>query len=151
MKRLRRPRVTTGAVASLLLLSGLGLGVATATQAAAYAGYCNSGYATKTKTLSGSTYTAYLPGYNRDADCLMDRGAQSSSVAMLQRSLNVCYGSRLDFSLAEDGIFGYATERALQAAQRDEGIEDDGVYGKDSRTNLLWEFTRGGSYKCVRL
>jgi peptidoglycan hydrolase-like protein with peptidoglycan-binding domain len=50
-----------------------------------------------------------------------------------------------------DGIFGSATKSALQYAQGREGISKDGVYGEDSRTNLLWEFSRGGAHHCARL
>lgn len=152
MKHFRGSRTAAGAVAGLTLLSGLGIGVATAAPAAAYAGYCNDGYATVFRKLVGdNTYTAYLPGYKADMDCTMGSGAQSKSVALLQRSLNVCYGKDLDFSLKVDGIFGPNTKKALAAAQRDEGIAGDGIYGKDSRTHLKWEFTRNTTTTCARI
>ncbi|GAP53430.1 peptidoglycan-binding domain-containing protein [Streptomyces azureus] len=152
MKHFRGSRTAAGAVAGLTLLSGLGIGVATAAPAAAYAGYCNDGYATVFRKLAGgNTYTAYLPGYKADMVCTMGSGAQSKSVAMLQRSLNVCYGKDLDFSLKVDGIFGPNTKKALAAAQRDEGIAGDGIYGKDSRTHLKWEFTHHTTTTCARI
>ncbi|ELS55678.1 peptidoglycan-binding domain-containing protein [Streptomyces viridochromogenes] len=152
MKHFRASRTTAVAVAGLTLLSGLGLGIATAAPAAAYAGYCNDGYASVSRKLVGdNTYTAYLPGYKANIDCTMGSGAQSKSVAMLQRSLNVCYGDDLDFSLKVDGIFGSDTKNALAAAQRDEGIRGDGIYGKDSRTRLKWEFTRNTTTRCARI
>lgn len=152
MKHFRGTRMTAGTVAGLTLLAGLGLGVATAAPAAAYAGYCNDGYASAYKKLVGDdTYKAYLPGYKADMDCTMGSGAQSKSVAMLQRSLNVCYGDDLGFSLKVDGIFGSNTKKALAAAQRDEGITGDGIYGEDSRTHLKWEFTRGTTTRCARI
>ncbi|MGW0759600.1 peptidoglycan-binding domain-containing protein [Streptomyces sp. NPDC002814] len=151
MKHFRGTRTTAGAVAGLTLLSGLGIGIATAAPAAAYAGYCNDGYATVFRKLSGSTYTAYLPGHKANMDCTMGSGAQSASVAMLQRSLNICYSDDLDFNLKVDGIFGTNTKNALAAAQRAEEIEGDGIYGKDSRTHLKWEFTRGTTTRCARI
>ncbi|WP_254395731.1 peptidoglycan-binding protein [Streptomyces sp. AC512_CC834] len=147
MQKLQGLRVKAGAVTGLMLLSGLGLGIATATPAAAYAGWCNDGYATTTRTISSYTYTAYLPGYNGNADCYMNPGAQSKSVAMLQRSLNVCYNR----SLTIDGVFGNNTRNALVYAQDKENISADGGYGEQTRKHLRWEFTRGGSLRCVRL
>ncbi|MBT3150986.1 peptidoglycan-binding protein [Streptomyces sp. CHD11] len=151
MKRMRGSRMTAGAVAGLTLLSGLGIGVATASPAAAYAGYCDDRYATVTKTFSGATWTAYLPGYKGDKDCTMGGGAQSSSVGLLQRSLNMCYSEDTGHSLKVDGIFGTKTGNALAAAQRREGITGDGIYGKDSRNHLKWEFTRNASTRCARI
>ncbi|MFI6281350.1 peptidoglycan-binding protein [Streptomyces sp. NPDC050988] len=133
-------------MAGAMLLSGLGLGVATASPAAAYDGYCNN-YVSKTKSFNGKTYTAYIPSYNRSSNCYMDRGANSTAVGMLQRSLNVCYGR----SLSIDGIFGPATEAALKYAQDKENIGVDGEYGTQSRDNLKWEFSLIGSYRCVEL
>ncbi|CAM5496480.1 peptidoglycan-binding domain-containing protein [Streptomyces purpurascens] len=150
MKKFRRSRVTAGAVASLTLLSGLGLGVATAAPASAYAGYCNDGYATVTKTFGGVAYKAYLPGYNGNKDCTMGPNATSGSVALLQSSLNTCYNRSLD----PDGIYGPKTTSAVKYAQGKEGISADGIYGSQTRTHLKWEFIRtSGSYdyKCVRL
>jgi hypothetical protein len=80
------------------------------------------------RKLSGSTYTAYLPGHKANMDCTMGSSAQSASVAMLQRSLNICYSDDLDFNLKVDGVFG-----------------------KDSRTHLKWEFTRGTTTRCARI
>ncbi|WP_180989657.1 peptidoglycan-binding domain-containing protein [Streptomyces cahuitamycinicus] len=152
MRHFRGSRTTAGSVAGLTLLSGLGLGMVTAAPAAAYAGYCNDGYASAYRKLVGdSTYTAYLPGYKANMDCTMGSGAQSASVAMLQRSLNVCYSDDLGFNLKVDGIFGTNTKNALAAAQRDEGIKGDGIYGKDSRTHLEWEFTRNSATRCARI
>ncbi|MBT2675151.1 hypothetical protein J7E95_30980 [Streptomyces sp. ISL-14] len=112
MNHFRGSRTTAGAIAGLTLLSGLGLGLATAAPAAAYAGYCNDGYATVFRKLVGAnTYTAYLPGYKADMNCTMDSGAQSKSVAMLQRSLNVCYGDDLGFSLKVATVSSVPTPR----------------------------------------
>ncbi|MEU3946106.1 peptidoglycan-binding domain-containing protein [Streptomyces sp. NPDC029526] len=143
--------MTAGAVAGLTLVSGLGIGVATAAPAAAYAGYCNDSYATVQRKLSGTTWTAYLPGYRGNRDCTMGSGAQSSSVGLLQRSLNMCYSEATGHSLKVDGIFGTKTKNALAAAQRREGITGDGIYGKDSRNHLKWEFTRHTSTRCARI
>ncbi|MFC8663034.1 MULTISPECIES: peptidoglycan-binding domain-containing protein [Streptomyces] len=139
-------RPKSGLVAGAVLLSGLGLGLATASPAAAYDGYCNS-YVERTKTFSGTTHTAYIPSYNRSTNCYMNSGATSSAVGVLQRSLNVCYGR----SLTIDGIFGPATKAALEYAQDREGIGVDGKYGNQSRDHLKWEFSHIGSLKCVRL
>jgi len=138
-----RASVSTIAAA---VLGFAGLAVATAPPAAAYDGWCNS-YVSKAKTISGTSYTAYIPSYGSSTNCYMSSGAQSTAVAMLQRSLNVCYGK----SLVVDGEFGTNTRTALAGAQRAEQISDDGAYGTESRTHLKWEFSRGGAYRCQRL
>ncbi|WP_210578246.1 peptidoglycan-binding protein [Streptomyces sp. GESEQ-4] len=99
-----------------------------------------------TRTTAGA-----VAGLTANMDCTMGSGAQSASVAMLQRSLNICYSDDLDFNLKVDGIFGTNTKNALAAAQRTEEIEGDGIYGKDSRTHLKWEFTRGTTTRCARI
>ncbi|WP_162467118.1 peptidoglycan-binding domain-containing protein [Streptomyces cavernae] len=128
------------------VLGWSGLAIAAAGPAAAYDGWCNS-YVSRTKTISGSTYTAYIPSYNSSTNCYMNSGAQSQAVAMLQRSLNVCYSE----SLVVDGSFGRNTTAALTRAQRKEGIGADGEYGTQSRDHLKWEFSRGGAFSCRRL
>jgi peptidoglycan hydrolase-like protein with peptidoglycan-binding domain len=144
-------RTTAGAAVGVMLLSGVGLGVATAAPAAAYAGYCNDGYATVERKLDGGWYKTYVPGYNSNIDCTMGSGANSRSVEALQSSLNACYGSRLGFRLKTDGVFGTNTKNALGAAQHDEGITADGIYGKYSRAYLKWAFTQNSALRCVRI
>ncbi|MFE9439686.1 peptidoglycan-binding domain-containing protein [Streptomyces sp. NPDC006602] len=148
MHALRTLRAKAGISAAAVLLSGVGLGLATASPAEAYAGYCNTSV-TRSSALGSLSFAfdAKIPAYNKSMDCYMNRGANSAAVKALQISLNKCYGRSLDV----DGIFGPATKAALEYAQGKEGIGVDGEYGNESRSNLKWEFSRGGSYKCLEL
>ncbi|AWW41756.1 hypothetical protein DN051_38205 [Streptomyces cadmiisoli] len=137
-------RAAAGILAGVGLLSGLAF--AAAQPASAADGWCNT-HVARTKTFSGSVYTAYIPSYNTSTNCYMAIGAQGPAVAALQRSLDVCYGE----SLVIDGQFGDRTRAALVRAQRTEGIGDDGEYGTQTRDHLKWEYTRGGAWKCARL
>ena len=131
-------RAKAGISAAAVLLSGAGLGLATATPAAAYAGYCNGQI---DKTISNSGYHAKIPAYNGNVDCYMNKGAQSKAVSALQTTLNKCYGRSLDV----DGIFGNDTRNALIHAQGEENISADGGYGTQTRTNIEWAFQHSGS------
>ena len=66
-------------------------------------------------------------------NCGMAQGAHSAAVANLQRNLNACYGE----NLRVDSDFGALTREALRRAQRAEGISADGVYGPETRNNLM--------------
>ncbi|GGK67751.1 peptidoglycan-binding domain-containing protein [Streptomyces flaveus] len=134
---LTRVRAKAGISAAAVLLSGAGLGLATATPAAAYAGYCNGQI---DKTISNSGVHAKIPAYNGNVDCYMNKGAQSKAVSALQTTLNRCYGRSLDV----DGIFGNATKNALIYAQGKENISADGGYGTQTRTNIKWAYQYSG-------
>ncbi|WP_217168758.1 peptidoglycan-binding protein [Streptomyces sp. AC512_CC834] len=137
MKKLRVLRTRAGVSAAAVVLSGAGLGLTTATPAAAYAGYCNGQVG---RTISNSGYHAKIPAYNGNVDCYMNRGAQSKAVSALQTTLNKCYGRNLDV----DGIFGNNTRNALIYAQGREDISADGGYGKQTRTNIKWAYQYSG-------
>lgn len=66
--------------------------------------------------------------------CVMGRGATSAAVRRLQQTLNKCHDERL----AEDGIYGAATEAAVTRAQREGGVARDGVYGPVTRDVIGW-------------
>jgi Putative peptidoglycan binding domain len=55
-------------------------------------------------------------------------------VLALQSNLNLCYAA----NLTNDGIFGSRTKAALQAAQRSDRADDDGVYGPVTRRAITW-------------
>jgi uncharacterized protein (TIGR02594 family) len=57
----------------------------------------------------------------------LGRGTRGSAVKEMQKRL-----ASLGFDLKADGIFGGDTMRALRAFQRDQGLEDDGFFGKAS-------------------
>ncbi|MFI6281349.1 peptidoglycan-binding protein [Streptomyces sp. NPDC050988] len=150
MKTLHTLRVKAGISASAVLLSGVGLSLATATPAAAYAGYCNKSV-TRSSALGSVSFVfhAKIPAYNSTMDCYMNRGANSKAVEALQTSLNKCYGRSLDV----DGDFGPATETALEYAQDKEDLGVDGKYGTESRKGLKWYWDQqnGSRWGCARL
>lgn len=137
MKKLRALRAQAGVSAAAVALSAAGIGMVTATPAAAYAGYCND---TVGRTISNSGYHASIPAYNNNVDCQMYQGASGPEVKALQITLNKCYGR----SLSTDGIFGTNTKNALVHAQGEERIGTDGGYGEETRTNILWAFQYSG-------
>ena len=63
-------------------------------------------------------------------------GNQSFAVRILQRSLNTnhCY----DAGLQVDGIYGNLTAAAVRAVQGALHIAQDGVYGPQTRSHMLW-------------
>lgn len=88
-----------------------------------------------TASLQGNlNYYWYWPTANGNHNCVMGRGNQSTGVRYLQISLNRCYGQ----GLAEDGIYGAATERAVRNVQAAIGAGVDGVYGPETRSRMLW-------------
>ncbi|MFJ8590253.1 peptidoglycan-binding domain-containing protein [Streptomyces sp. NPDC093598] len=148
MKKTRALRSKAGISAATVLLSCAGIGLATATPAAAYAGYCNAEVTKKRPAASGGSYKAYLPAHGSDVDCYMNQGADSDAVEALQKNLNWCYERDLDV----DGIFGDDTRKALEYAQGRERIGKDGKYGEQSRTHLRWRWYENRNlWYCGRL
>lgn len=136
VNKTRALRSKSAISAAAVLLSCAGIGLATATPAAAYAGYCNAEVTKKRAAASGGSYKAYLPAHGGDIDCYMNQGAESKAVKALQKNLNWCYDRNLDV----DGVFGKDTREALEYAQGKENIGKDGKYGEQSRTNLKWRW-----------
>ncbi|QNP63871.1 peptidoglycan-binding domain-containing protein [Streptomyces genisteinicus] len=119
----------TGIVASVVAVTGMGV-VTTAGPAQAAAPTCNGSYAWKIS----SSYFAWVPARGDTTVCNLAPGNSSSAVERLQRALVLCYGQSIEI----DGNFGNNTKRALEAAQRVERIEDDGLYGFVTRSKLKW-------------
>jgi peptidoglycan hydrolase-like protein with peptidoglycan-binding domain len=100
----------------------------------------------------GDRYIGTLPSYGGSSTCLLRRGNSGSAVRSLQGHLNQCFAA----GIAEDGLFGPATEAALKYAQGVVGTTRDGVYGPNTRNGFQnhsrW---RGSSinypsFRCVR-
>ena len=65
----------------------------------------------------------------------LSRGCTGEEVRAMQLLL---IGRGYDIgSDGADGIFGYATEEAVMACQRDHELEEDGIYGRDTATALF--------------
>jgi hypothetical protein len=92
----------------------------------------------------GLSYWFWPAAANGDANCVMGRGNQGQAVRSLQSNLNICYGQ----GLAEDGIYGAATERAVRNVQARIGARADGVYGPETRSKMAWYTSAGGSPPC---
>ncbi|MFJ6614985.1 peptidoglycan-binding protein [Streptomyces sp. NPDC091289] len=136
MKRNTTTRAKAGAVAGMLLLSGLGV-VGTATPAAA-ANWCNT---TLGNFVSGGDHSlAQIPAYNTSFSCITGRGASGSHVKAIQRSLRYCHGRS---SVEVDGHFGEITETQLEIVQRALKLDDDGMYGPKTRDKLTWRASDG--------
>ena len=70
-------------------------------------------------------------------------GSEGPFVARIQRYLNYLSNYYPDIPrVAEDGVFGPATERAVKAFQREFGIEESGAVGALSYNRLYGEYKR---------
>ncbi|WP_159054317.1 peptidoglycan-binding domain-containing protein [Streptomyces sp. AS58] len=136
VNRTRSLRMTAG-LAAATLVAGLGITAATATPAAA-ASWCNTTIGLFTN--GGDHNLAQIPAYNSSLNCITARGATSSAVGAIQRSLRYCHGRT---SVAVDNNFGAITERELKVVQRQLGLDDDGVYGPNTRDRLRWRGSEG--------
>src|SRR5437879_1947737 len=90
-----------------------------------------------TNPVNGRLQDEPTVGYNTgDIDCFLGVGNQSFAVRILQRSLNTnhCY----DAGLQVDGIYGNLTAAAVRAVQGALHIAQDGVYGPQTRSHMLW-------------
>ncbi|MGW0522837.1 peptidoglycan-binding protein [Crossiella sp. NPDC003009] len=88
------------------------------------------------RILSGLGGKSAVPGGGSGhppADPALQRGAQGDAVRSLQRVLNRWYPG---LDLAEDGIFGTATETAVKELQRRAALPVDGVVGPRTREVL---------------
>ncbi len=65
---------------------------------------------------------------------LLERGSSGESVRDLQRRLNAAFGACV---LAEDGIFGPETEKAVRDFQEKNGCKRDGIVGPETWGALL--------------
>lgn len=87
------------------------------------------------------------------SDCLMETEPDGSSSVPTwgARVLNAALAECYDQPVAGDA-FTTGTADALRAAQQEEGLEDDGIYGPASRNGLLWPVSSGtGAGTCVRI
>jgi hypothetical protein len=146
-----RARTAVGALVAAGTLAGMVAASGPATAAPSCTG--NS-----TITRSGLSFTLPSVGNNTgNLNCMLGVGNQSVAVRNLQANLNNCYwtgsnasGSRDVFSpaLAVDGIYGTRTKAALAAVQRHHGIDDDGIYGPQTRRTILFLADNGGAGVC---
>ena len=70
------------------------------------------------------------------ANPVLRRGDQGEWVTHLQITLNAMGG---DTHIAEDGVFGHATQDAVERLQADHGLSVDGVVGHQTWSALGWE------------
>jgi hypothetical protein len=125
----------TSRIAKLLLpvaFAAAGTGVfAVAAPAQAATPTCNTIYVRHVR----NTYANY-PANGSNTACLMGNGNAGSAVRALQRGLNKCYSAHLTV----DGIFGGNTAKALAAAQRQAGVDPDGVYGPQTARAIKFPY-----------
>ncbi|WP_027345794.1 peptidoglycan-binding domain-containing protein [Hamadaea tsunoensis] len=122
----RTPRATRRrcTAAAILLALIAGLLVTIASPASASTPYC------RTSTWQGTAgRTILVPAAPSGWRCYMGRGAHSTAVAALQRSMNTCYPAVIGARLRVDGVFGPRTQTALLRVQRRLHIHRDGIYG----------------------
>jgi peptidoglycan hydrolase-like protein with peptidoglycan-binding domain len=124
-------------LAAVLLAAIAATLVATASPASASAPYCRT-----TIRQGTSQQTILMPAAATGWRCYMGRGASSTAVATLQRSMNTCYPTVIGRRLRVDGVFGPRTRTALLRVQRHLHIRRDGIYGP--QTALAMRHTASG-------
>lgn len=86
---------------------------------------------------SSGKYT-YLPdnlnGAPLYANCTLGLGNTNPGVGVLQRALDTCYG----YNLAQDSVYGAATQSAVRSVQSRLGVTQDGVYGPATGKRMSW-------------
>lgn len=121
-------RKVVGITAVVAAAGGVGVAIAApATSATAHCGYSRVFY--------GSVYDMRLPtisSTNHSYACQLSYGDSGEGVRTLQWILNKCYGAGLTI----DKQFGSKTRAALQRVQNAEGVDDDGIYGSDTRAAM---------------
>lgn len=89
-----------------------------------------------TNRLNNYLYVPTTARNNRQTHCSLVPGNQGEGVYKLQVALNRClYASP---PIAEDGIYGDDTARAVKQAQDYHGITVDGIYGPQTANTMWW-------------
>ncbi|MCF1598330.1 peptidoglycan-binding domain-containing protein [Streptomyces muensis] len=138
MKESRMLRAKAGVAAGAMLLAGLGV-AGTAGQANAATYWCNK---TLGRFINGGNghELANIPAYGSTDNCITARGASGPHVEAIQKSLRHCHKrTRVEV----DGHFGRITEEELEIVQARLDLENDGVYGPNTRDKLKWQSTTG--------
>jgi peptidoglycan hydrolase-like protein with peptidoglycan-binding domain len=138
MKKSRMLRAKAGVASGAMLLAGLGVAGA-AGQANAATSWCNK---TLGRFINGGNghELANIPAYGSTVNCITARGASGSHVEAIQKALRHCHKRT---KVEVDGHFGRITEEELEIVQARLGLEDDGVYGPNTRDKLKWQSTTG--------
>jgi hypothetical protein len=137
MSFIRRVLVTTAVVIGLTSLT---TGLVAPASAADRPGECTS-YTRWDNLWGQNRYTAWYPTTRYgswNTGCTLQRGDSGSGVRLLQQVLNACYGMRL----AEDGIFGYATEWAVEEVALEEVGNHWDEYTDVLRREMDWKYWR---------
>ncbi|MEV0125146.1 peptidoglycan-binding domain-containing protein [Streptomyces sp. NPDC050703] len=88
-------------------------------------------------------------GTSQTRRCILKQGHRTLGVRALQIGLVRCYKARISIDMA----FGPATKKALRAAQRKAGVNDDGIFGPNSNYAMRWpEYYGNGNFtgRCIR-
>lgn len=131
MRRGRLSRIGA-ALATGAVTAGLLAGMSTTTASAASYPTCNG---SKSFAYGSGSYTHPYHKSSGSTNCILANGNQSDAVKTLQSSLRNCYDYT---SVVVDGVFGDKTEAALEKVQAKEKVEDDGVYGPNTRKAMKW-------------
>jgi murein L,D-transpeptidase YcbB/YkuD len=153
-------RAALGGLAAVALLAGAGAGTAAAQQqeqpAQLQLRQCDSTAVYQHPDSRDSTVLPItrISDINRQYDCTMGENIigpapqPASPVALLQRTLNDCYG----FSLPVDGIYGPQLRQAVMRVQDAHGLRPDGVYAPPTRDVMRWITTNAyGDTVCATL
>ncbi|MBF6394277.1 protein kinase [Nocardia cyriacigeorgica] len=68
-----------------------------------------------------------------DSQCILNQGDRGDGVVAVQRALTLCHTIPLDVN----GIYDHATMTAVRHLQQDGGVEVDGIFGPQTRAEVL--------------
>ncbi|NEW43584.1 serine/threonine-protein kinase [Nocardia cyriacigeorgica] len=68
-----------------------------------------------------------------DAQCILNQGDRGDGVAAVQRALTLCHS----IPLSVNGIYDHPTMTAVRHLQQERGVKVDGIYGPQTRTEVL--------------
>jgi len=94
-------------------------------------GFRKNDYHTKLASAHRRYASGETGGEVESVPALLGNGSTGEAVRGLQQKL-----SALGYPLAADGIFGDDTEEAVQAFQRDHGLDADGLAGRSTRAAI---------------
>ncbi|MFE3441617.1 protein kinase [Nocardia sp. NPDC059180] len=68
-----------------------------------------------------------------DSQCILNQGDRGDGVAAVQRALTLCHA----IPLGVNGIYDHPTMTAVRHLQQESGVEVDGIFGPQTRTQVL--------------
>ncbi|WP_280468773.1 serine/threonine-protein kinase [Nocardia cyriacigeorgica] len=85
---------------------------------------------------AGAGTYVQVPSREHDRDdslCILNQGDRGDGVAAVQRALSLCHA----IPVAVNGVYDHPTMTAIRHLQQDNGVKVDGIYGPQTRTEVV--------------